>query len=748
MVALDTNLLSTLLLILEGLAFVTIIVLAFRRRAGQETSAYLLAIYSGMAVLIQVAEALWALILLRIPLSAFKYIELFGIFSLAIVLLLSVSTFLRLPNGRGWLIFGGAWFVGAAILYAQILPLPATLTQIGTVAFTPQNLTDLMLLIGWAIYSVAAIVIFLRVFRQTRQPLHRNRLSYWFPVFLALVINDTLMLFSVHAWGNLLRLFGALVMAYVITTHHLPDARDLAKRAAIYIVTTLLILLIYIVSVVTAQFALRTAAGFDPVITGAVIALILATLFTPIQGIVRNSMSRLFRQEYYNPTETLREYSMRISNILDVERLASLAVGMIIESMEINRGFLFLVDRRANALGEAEFRLRGVRTDGDHTVPSGLLHPESPITLHLNVERRPLLQYDVDLLPLFQKAHPSERQWLAGLDTEVYVPIFSKGDWIGMFAFGAKLSGNRYTNEDLTALATLSQQTAVALENARLVENLNRSNEQIRKAYAELDKTNRDLEKIDRTKTDFISIASHELRTPLTVMRGYAGMLLDAPVIQKDDFLKRMVQSMNDNTLRMHEIMESMFDIVQIDNRTVQIHTQEVALVSVLRDVVTQLRRDAASRELTLSVDLPELPSIKAEPNLLEKLFQHLIRNAIKFTPNGGRITVSGRQIAPFGEMPSGGVQVTISDTGVGIAPDHREIIFTKFYQPGELNKHSTSKTKFKGSGAGLGLALSKGIVEAHGGKIWVESPGYDEQKCPGSKFHVLLPMGPRSPQR
>ena len=92
-------------------------------------------------------------------------------------------------------------------------------------------------------------------------------------------------------------------------------------------------------------------------------------------------------------------------------------------------------------------------------------------------------------------------------------------------------------------------------------------------------------------------------------------------------------------------------------------------------------------------------------------------------------------------EMPSGGVEIIVSDTGVGVEPDSSEIIFSKFYQPGELTKHSTSKTRFKGSGAGLGLALAKGIVEAHGGRIWVESTGYDEVNLPGSKFHVVLPL-------
>jgi signal transduction histidine kinase len=124
----------------------------------------------------------------------------------------------------------------------------------------------------------------------------------------------------------------------------------------------------------------------------------------------------------------------------------------------------------------------------------------------------------------------------------------------------------------------------------------------------------------------------------------------------------------------------------------------------------------------------------------LQQVFSQLISNAIKSTPNGGHIEIIGRTHT---ESNGQFVQVTVKDNGIGIDPADQHRIFDKFYRTGDLMKHSTGKTKFKGAGTGLGLSLAKGIVDAHGGRIWAESPGHDEQTCPGSSFHVLLPLRP-----
>jgi signal transduction histidine kinase len=127
------------------------------------------------------------------------------------------------------------------------------------------------------------------------------------------------------------------------------------------------------------------------------------------------------------------------------------------------------------------------------------------------------------------------------------------------------------------------------------------------------------------------------------------------------------------------------------------------------------------------------------DPERLMQVFRNILTNAIKFTPDGGLIKISGRKLSGF-------IEVIVTDTGIGISPDDQQKIFDKFSQLGNISLHSSGKTKYKGGGPGLGLHIAKGIIEAHGGAIWVESAGSDEDTCPGSTFHILLPIKTEPP--
>ena len=706
----------------ESLVYLLLILLALRRR--ERLSASWLLVYALAGFAFQLVRMFTDFGWLPVKLSAidFQRMDQYGAIVLALVFYQTVRVFFEKEQRRIWLVSAVVWTLLVVIL---------------------QNV--LLVFVTWLVFTGLSALLLLRAVGQMRHPLQRSRLIFWIPIIFLTIANDILIIYRDDTQGGYLRLGATALMAYVILRHHIPDTRDLTRQFLIYITTTLLTMSVYIAGFLFANYAFMQMPGYNQLLVGAGLAVVISLIFSPLVGSVRSVVNRMFKLQSYDSSQILSEYSASVSNILDLEKLATVAVGLIMETLEIKKGFLFLVDPEIGPDNKNVFRLKGVRAIASSAIPPGFtLEEDSPVARFLREERKPLLQYDIDFAPEFMDAPLTERKWLSELGLYVYVPIYSKGEWIGLLALGPK-PFTRYTDEDLIMLSMIANQTAVALENARLVENLKQLNAQVREAYSFLDKANHDLAQLELTKSNFISIASHELRTPLTVARGYTEMLLESDMLSEP--VRDLVKGIHKSTLRLHEIMDSMFDIAQIDARTLELHRQDVFLTELIRSVAQEQAKIFAERHQEISLDLPSLPSIKADPNTLEKLFYHLISNAIKFTPDGGKISITAKQVAPNNrDLPEGGVEVVVSDTGVGIDKSLQEVIFTKFYQPGDLlNRHSTGKTKFKGSGAGLGLALSRGIVEAHGGRIWVESPGFDEEKCPGSQFHFILPLRSQS---
>lgn len=253
----------------------------------------------------------------------------------------------------------------------------------------------------------------------------------------------------------------------------------------------------------------------------------------------------------------------------------------------------------------------------------------------------------------------------------------------------------------------------------------------------ELERANQILKNIDRTKTNFIQISAHELRTPLTLIMGYSQMLEQDT--KNNPELLSLAQGILDGSERMTNIVESMLDVSRIDSNTLSLRKTGLRIDLLIKKVNKGFEQALKDRNIELQVDdLRDLPLVVADPDLLIKVFYHIIMNAIKFTPDGGSIIISGKYLD--GNKPPE-VEIAIRDTGIGIDPALHQLIFEKFGQAGDVLLHSSGKTKFKGGGPGLGLAIARGIVEAHGGRIWTESPGYNEQTNPGSIFFVSLPV-------
>lgn len=355
--------------------------------------------------------------------------------------------------------------------------------------------------------------------------------------------------------------------------------------------------------------------------------------------------------------------------------------------------------------------------------------------------QRPLLIADAAKHPTWQQQDnlPQARAWLG-------IPLIRDNEVTGMLSLVREVP-EAYHDDDVTLAIAFAGQAALALANARLYDKITRFNQQLEYEVQKRTEAIRDafdrLEKLDKAKTDFIGVASHELRTPLTIVQGYSSMLLDDKGIQQNPYYMQIIKGINTGSIRLHEIVNDMLDMVKIDNRTLEFMPEPVYLYDLIEGVVINFEEACRERKLNLTMSgIENLPSMVGDSKNLRKLFYHLVINAIKYTPDGGSITITGRPLAAReGILPEDGVLICVQDTGIGIDPKFHEPIFTKFYQTGKVALHSSGKTKFKGGGPGLGLAIASGIVEVHRGKIWVESEGYDETTLPGSQFYVALPL-------
>jgi signal transduction histidine kinase len=260
----------------------------------------------------------------------------------------------------------------------------------------------------------------------------------------------------------------------------------------------------------------------------------------------------------------------------------------------------------------------------------------------------------------------------------------------------------------------------------------------------ELQATKRHLERLDRTKSDFISIAAHELKTPLTLIEGYASMLGGELGARMDPRQEMLLAGIRNGAKRLGEIVQDMIDVSMIDTAVLTLRFQPVRFRRLVEMVIHDWEASFAERQVVLALgDFDDGGQVTyADPERMTQVISNILGNGLKYTPDGGRVTVSARTLPGQDALGRAGfVEMMIADNGIGIDVDDQERIFQKFERVGSVALHSSGKTKFKGGGPGLGLAIAKGVVEAHGGSLWVESAGHDESAYPGSTFHLLLPL-------
>ncbi len=693
-------------------------------------------------------SALWNLILF-LYLTDGVLPNLFFLMMLAGNLVLGITTsyYVDWSNRRRWLAAGSI-----AILALVLLNM-----------FQPQTswpgLENLVIqpswggLLGIGLWLFIALTLIGRTwlsYRATRLPGHANRLLHWaFSLLVTFIgeafimVDDPLLLLT----GQAVRFAGVVGLSRALSSHRLFDIQARFRRLVVY---AIIVAATFLPAGLLLWGLFRLARGLNissfPT-TALFLAIVTAgfLLYQPYLRLVHYLVNRLFKGRKLETAQIVRRYSQAISRTLDVEQLAHVIIEIINGQLDIRRGALMLVSYTNHMYTIEPIPALGSLSHQKMTYSTGL----SLLRL-LAREHKPLLQYDVDFSPDFAAFSTDEREWLAEQGMEIYVPIVSGEMTAGLIALGPKHSGRAYQPDELELVQMLADQTVVALQNARLYSELNEQNEQISKLNKDLLRQNERLEILDQVKADFITIASHELRTPLTQVKGYADILQDMNEEQDltREQIREIMSAINRATVRLEKLISAMLDASQLE-----ISGMALSFIPSKMDTVVQMAADPLllamqERNLKFEIDdLAKLPPLHSDFKRLVQAFSNLIGNAVKYTPDFGTISITALPV-PSKDDAADYVEVIIADTGIGIDPEYHELIFEKFFRIGDPELHSTGSTKFKGGGPGLGLHIAKGVIEAHGGRIWVESYGYDETLLPGSQFHIILPVVPPAAQQ
>ncbi|MBN2503586.1 MAG: GAF domain-containing protein [Anaerolineales bacterium] len=286
----------------------------------------------------------------------------------------------------------------------------------------------------------------------------------------------------------------------------------------------------------------------------------------------------------------------------------------------------------------------------------------------------------------------------------VSVPLIYQGKTTGVLSAVNKLGDLDYTEDDVRILETLASQAAIAIKNASLLK-------ESQEAYAEL-------AEFDQMKTDFVAITSHELRTPLGLILGHATFLREN---LSEDY-RSQIDVIVRSAMRLKEIIEDLSKIDNLQTDQASLRRRPVIVNSLIIDMANTYAIQAKQKGVRFKTILPNTQvTVEGDPEKLSVALDHLVRNAVTFTDEGGIVMISAEEVP-------GMVKLSVGDTGIGIPRKDLDRIFDRFYQ---VASHMTRKH----GGMGLGLAITKGMVEMHGGKISVESV-----EGRGSKFTIFLP--------
>lgn len=313
--------------------------------------------------------------------------------------------------------------------------------------------------------------------------------------------------------------------------------------------------------------------------------------------------------------------------------------------------------------------------------------------------------------------------------TTVNIHPFEKEDLVckltSFFIFG----NEDYSDSVALIFRDITQETIIDQQ-------IQKNNLEMAKMNSELIRSNAELKRVSEMKSNFLSIASHELKTPLTSIKGYSDIIIDNMKEKIDSGVYRMIESINRAADRLHKVVNNILDVTRIEQKRLRLKPETIDLGVVTRDCIDELSQFSNKRGITFNCFFEETDlQFYGDKMRMQQVFTNLFSNALKYSPDGSVVEVHIQK--PNQDR----FHIIVKDRGIGIDKSEQKNIFDSFYEVGSATRHSTDFSKFMGGGTGLGLSIVKGIVERHGGRIWVESDGVKENCFPGSEFHISLPL-------
>jgi len=300
------------------------------------------------------------------------------------------------------------------------------------------------------------------------------------------------------------------------------------------------------------------------------------------------------------------------------------------------------------------------------------------------------------------------------------VPLKVKDEVIGVINVNNKKLGGVFTQQDLDILMTLANEVAIAIQNNRLYEELLSANER--------------LKELDQLKSDFVASVSHELNTPLATSKYLLSIVEKGIAGNVTPKQKEYLGLIQNNIDRLTRLIDNLLNLSRIESGRFELRREQLDIAGLIKEAIEPFKASAQAKTVSLKAAIASrLPKVYIDKDRAMQVLTNLLDNAIKFTPEGGRIVISAEIFKPQPSFLNAGldfVQVCVSDSGAGISPEDIDKLFVKFQRVS--NKLQGEKIK----GTGLGLAITKEIVDAHSGKIWIES-----ELGAGSKFFFTMPV-------